>query len=218
MTEILIILIALWTYPLITLFLVWWTKNRQAIRKKIIWISVFASLTALFGLLTNISTTLSVVDWILVTSIYFTISLLLWLIQFRQKLILKIIAVVGMIIVFGIGYLSSTIGIIGIGFVVNEYTTDTERWFASGMIYKECVLGNAISDYRGKKVEIYKTISWLPIIEWRIKHKEYYNFITCLHPLTVDYRQGEGKIYLTTSALWGRDNHLETWADTLVIK
>lgn len=118
---------------------------------------------------------------------------------------------------FGLGYISGTVGALGVGFVVAEYDTDTEKWLGDGLIYKETSLGNAISDYRGKRVEIYKTISWFPILEWRTQKKEYFNLITYGNKLTVEYKPTENKIFLSTSMLWGKDKHTENWADTLIL-
>src|ERR1051325_11625938 len=252
MTEVLIITLALWTYPLLALLLVWLTRNKPTARKKLIRFSILLSLlavfgiltnvsttlsaidwilissiyfsvslllwilyfkqqiiysviaglgmVAVFGILTNVSTTLSAIDWILISSIYFSVSLLLWILYFKQQIIYSVIAGLGMVAVFGIGYLSSTIGWLGLGFVVGEFTTENEQWLGDGLIYKEITLGNAIADYRGKRVEIDKTISWLPILEWRVKTKEYYNVITyMIKPLTVEYKPSEEKIYLSAS-------------------
>ena len=120
-----------------------------------------------------------------------------------------------MFVVFGLGYFSATAGILGIGLVIEQYETDREIWLGNGLIYKENSLGNAISDYRGKEVEVYKTFSWLPIIEWRINDKSYYNVITYLNPLTVDYKPNEHKIYLSATMQWGKDKKIVNWSDTL---
>jgi hypothetical protein len=214
----LITLIALWTYPIIALIIVRRTKNGPTVRKKIILASLVVSMTALIGLLTHLSTTVSTIDWIFVTSIYFTISLLLWWTTSQTNIIIKVIGIIVMTFVFGLGYISGTVGALGVGFVTAEYSTDKEQWLEDGLIYKETALGNAIADYRGKRVEIYRTISWFPIIEWRIQHKEYYNRITYIQPLTVDYKQDERKICLTASEQSGKDEKLEIWTDTLTIK
>ena len=118
--------------------------------------------------------------------------------------------------VFGIGYISSTFGILGVGFVLGEYDTSVETRISKNLIYKETSLGNAISDYRGKRVEIYKTISWLPIIEWRILDKEYYSVIPYLNRLNVVYLPETKTIYLNAEEISA--GKIETWADTLKLK
>jgi hypothetical protein len=193
------------------------TKDKPVIRKRVFYVSFLLTGLSLFGLLTNISTTLSALDWILVSSCYLTVSFVLWWTQFQGNKLLKILGILAMIFIFGLGYLLGTIGALGVAFAVGEYETDTERWLGDGLIYKESSLGNAISDYRGKRVEIYKTISWMPIVEWRIQKKEYFNFITYGNKLNIDYQPTENKIYLSTSSLTGKDRHTERWADTLIL-
>lgn len=118
----------------------------------------------------------------------------------------------------GIGYLSGTIGALGVGFVTAELEADREKWLGNGVIYKEFSLGNAISDYRGKKVEIYKTMKWLPVIEWRVRDKNYYNLIVYSKPFTVNYMPAEQKIYLSLSTQWGKEKKVYNWADTLLLE
>lgn len=214
----LIILISLWTYPIITLVLARLTKNRFTFRKRLIKLTLIVTGLSIIGLITNISTTIKAVDWILVTSIYFSVCLFLWLIYFHKNRILKVFAIIGMVGVYSLGYISGTVGALGVGFVSAEYDTNVEKWVGNGLIYKETTLGNAISDYRGKRVEIFKTISWFPILEWRILHKEYYNFITYGNDLNVDYHPDTKTIYLSASEYWGKNHELEIWSDTLRLK
>jgi len=218
MTTFLIILIGLWTYPIISFIVLWLTKNRLELRRQLIIASSILTALAFFGLATNISTTLSELDWLIVSTIYLTISLTLAWTQFQKNKILKVFGIIAMVLVFGVGYLSGTIGALGVGFVVGEYDTEYEEWLGGGIIYKESTLGNAVSDHRGKKVEIYKTISWLPLIEWRREVKEYKEYITIMTtPLTIDYKPENNKIYLSASMWWEHDKKNITWADTLII-
>jgi hypothetical protein len=118
-----------------------------------------------------------------------------------------------MLAVFGIGYLSSTLGVLGVGFVIAENEPSYEIHITERLIYKETYLGNAITDYRGKRVEIYKTVSLLPFIERRILHKEYFKINIFHNHLNIDYRPELKLIYLNASEIYGE--RLETWADTL---
>jgi len=218
MTTFLIILIGLWTYPIISFIVLWLTKNRLELRRQLIIASSILTALAFFGLATNISTTLSELDWLIVSTIYLTISLTLAWTQFQKNKILKVFGIIAMVLVFGVGYLSGTIGALGVGFVVGEYDTEYEEWLGGGIIYKESTLGNAVSDHRGKKVEIYKTISWLPLIEWRTEVKEYKEYITIMTtPLTIVYKPEDNKIYLSASMWWEHDKKNIIWADTLII-
>lgn len=213
----LIIIFGLWIYPIAGVLLFYLTKNNPKIQKRIVYIVFLFSGITILGLLTNISTTITTLDWILVSSIYLTISLVLWWTQFQQNKFLKIIGLIALSLVFGIGYLSGTVGALGVGFVVAEFDSDTEVWLGDGYIYKESSLGNAISDYRGKRVEIYKTFSWLPIIEYRSQKKEYYNIVTYCNKLNLDYKPKENKLYLSASMNWGKEKQIQNWADTLIL-
>lgn len=219
MTTFLIILIGLWTYPIISFIVLWLTKNRLELRRQLIIASGILTVLAFLGLATNISTTLSELDWLVVSTIYLTISFALAWTQFQKNKILKVFGIIAMVLVFGGGYLSGTIGALGVGFVVGEYDTEYEEWLGDGIIYKESTLGNAVSDHRGKKVEIFKTISWLPLIEWRTEVKEYKEYITIMTtPLTIDFKPEENKIYLSASMWWEHDKKNINWADTLIIE
>ena len=214
----LVILVALWTYPILTLFLARLTTNKITFRKRLIKLTLIVTGLSIIGLITNISTTIKAVDWILVTSIYFSVCLFLWLIYYHKNKFLKVLAIIVMVVVYSLGYFLGSVGALGVGFVSAEYDTNAEKWIGNGLIYKETTLGNAISDYRGKRVEIYKTISWFPIIEWRILNKEYYNIITYRNDLNVDYHSDTKTIYLSASEYWGKNHELKTWSDTLRLK
>jgi hypothetical protein len=212
-----ITLLGLWIYPILSLILLQLTKNRPKARKIVYYVSISMTGLAIFGLLTSISTTHSIIDWIFVSSIYLTITLMLGWTLFQPRKWIEIIGIVLMFIVYGIGYLSGTIGALGVGFVIGEFETSNEIWLKNGIIYKECTLGNAIADYRGKRVEIYKTISWVPFIEWRTQEKEYYDVIPYLNKLSVEYKEKEKQIILSTTdeRVIGKS---EFWTDTLTLK
>jgi hypothetical protein len=210
------VLIALWTYPIITFIIVKITINKSQFKRAVNISTAIITILTLLGLVFNVSTTIKLIDWIALTSTYFSVCLILWYSFFSKMKLIKILSILGMVVVFGIGYISSTFGILGVGFVLGEYDTSVETRISKNLIYKETSLGNAISDYRGKRVEIYKTISWLPIIEWRILDKEYYNVIPYLNRLNVVYLPETKTIYLNAEEISA--GKIETWADTLKLK
>src|SRR6478752_4145541 len=94
-----IIILALWIYPIITYFVIRLTKNNFRIRKDIfIYSSVIFGLTIL-GLAFNISTINSDIDWIFVTSVYFFLLLILWWTQFQ---LIQSIKFIGSILLIGV--------------------------------------------------------------------------------------------------------------------
>jgi len=121
-----------------------------------------------------------------------------------------------MIIIFSIGYVSGTIGALGVGFVTAEYECDHVKWFDNGIIYKEYSLGNAISDYRGKRIDINRTIKYLPIIEWRLESKQYYNLAVYGQPLDVNYDIEQKTFFLSAERRWSDSTY--HWNDTIRIK
>ena len=173
-------LLALWTYPLISLIVIWQTRNKPKIRERILYSSFILTGLTLLGLLTNISTTSSAFDWLMISNIYLSISLALSWALFHSNKLPKIVGFIAIICINGVGF---TYGI-AVGFIVGDYETDTEKWFDDGIIYKDISIGNVIAQVRGRRVEIYKTLPWLPIIEWRKQKKEYFDFVTVLNKFT----------------------------------
>lgn len=215
MSTWLITLMALWTFPIFGYIALRLTRKRLDARRKIIKICFALNTLAAFGLLTTISTTRKEIDWIIVSSLYLTPCILLWFANECGNKLIKVVTTITMIGLFGIGYFSGTVGALGVGFVTAEYSPRVEKWLGDGTIYKETLLGNAISDYRGKRIEIYKTIPWLPILEWRIIKKEYFNLITYAQELTIDYKPDQQKIYLSSAMPWGKDRREVSWSDIL---
>lgn len=214
-----ILTLALWLSPPVALAFIWFFfTKRTRLRKHFLIGCATLSLFTIIGISTGISTTLIEVDWFLVGFIYFTISCFLIATQFQKNKFIKTTGVISMSIVFAIGYFSSTAGWLGLGFVLHELDTDAEVWLDSETIYKETILGNAISDYRGKEVRICKTISWFPVIEWTVERKQYFNLITCLNRLQPVYNSQAQVVYLSASTTWGSNDSLVYWHDTLKIR
>lgn len=214
-----ITLISLWTFPIISFLIFDLTKKRIDSRKQILRTLLLINCIAAFGLLTNISTTSIEIDWIILSTLYLTLFTLLWLLFELKSKVLKVLATIIMVFVFGLNYLSATVGILGVGFITNDYTPEVEKWLGNGLIYKETSLGNAVSDYRGKRVEVFKTIPWFPVIEWRVTNKDYENcIIVATTPLTVNYKKDEQKIYLSASIWLENERKQEEWSDTLNLK
>jgi len=213
-----IIILGLWIYPILGYFVIRMTKNKPLAKKIIFLIISIVFGVTLIGLLTNISTTLDELDWWFISSIYLSISVLLWWCAFRKNKVLKGFGIVLMVIIFGFGYLSGTIGALGVGFVVGEYECDYRVNLGNGIIYKEFALGNAISDYRGKRVEVFKSLPWFPLIEWRIKKMDYHNVLPYLRRLYVTFKPEEKKIFLWTIDKRWKKEKLEYWSASLDLK
>jgi hypothetical protein len=74
----LITIFAIWTYPVIGFFIIRFTKNKLDLRKKIVLTIGIFSLLSLIGVIVNISTTLSEINWLIITTPYLLACSLLW--------------------------------------------------------------------------------------------------------------------------------------------
>lgn len=210
-----IVILGLWAYPVVAFSLLWLTKKRSAMRRKIFLVSGFSAALTLLALLTHISTTSSILDWFMLSTLYLSWSLLLIWTAFQKKRLWKLLGVLAMLCSFSLGYISGTVGIVGVGLVIADYEVNSEKWLGDSLIYKETRVGNAISDYRATEVEIYRTISWIPILEWREQKKVYPNIVN-YNNFDVDYRSKEDLVIISTTT-YGKKAKLEHWTDTLKI-
>ncbi|MFN7116557.1 MAG: hypothetical protein ACK4TA_07125 [Saprospiraceae bacterium] len=154
-------------------------------------------------------------DWWLFTQIYFTISLVLWLGWYQKIRLLKWISGAGMLCIFGFGYLSATVGILGMGFIMTEYTPTFKKNISDKLVYAETRLGSAVSDYRGKKVEVYQQLAF-PLLERQILQKNYYDWLFFAEEWKIQYNPAEQKIYL--SAVRKQNDKIYSFADILQVK
>ncbi|WP_462264853.1 hypothetical protein [Mucilaginibacter sp.] len=173
MGLVLIIAAALFTYPILALFFIRLTKNHKKLRKT--WIIVLFILSAiiLFCISVKISTVSENFNFFLCTIIYLTISVILFWAYTVKNIILKITAALTMLMVFGIGYLSSTIGLLGLGFIIADLDADRTIQISDDIIFRQYNLGNALSDNRDARVSVYKLYKWLPGIQRNIFSRQY---------------------------------------------
>lgn len=167
------VLIALLVYPVSGMLSISLTKQNLVLRKKLIAVPLIISLITLLGMLMGISTVSSTLNGILATVIYLSFSQLLFLIYSIKRLVIKITATVIMIAVFGLGYITATIGILGLGFVIGDIEPDRVISLNDGILYRQYNQGNAISDYRNIEIVISKKIKFLPFLAHDIFSKHY---------------------------------------------
>ncbi|MBL4677832.1 MAG: hypothetical protein JKY70_16760 [Mucilaginibacter sp.] len=122
---------------------------------------------------TRIATVSSTFNGMMVTMLYLSTSQLLFLADTYKHLAAKIVTFILMIGVFGFGYLMSTIGIIGLGFIVAEIESDRVIHLDDHILYRQYYQGNALTDYRGIEVIISKKVKWLPLLTYDVLSKEY---------------------------------------------
>ncbi len=233
MTAWLIVLFALWIYPILTGILVWSTKHKPIIRRQLVKYSILASVIACLGLALGVSTTLDEIDWLLLTSLYFTPCLILWLAQKSKLIVVRIVSYVFMVVVFFAGYFSGTMGALGIGFATAEYVPQKELRINNSTVYKEYSLGNAISSWGGVRVGLFKSYKWFPILEWEYLEKEYLNLDR--YAIEQNSKRASPKPYNNDVGFYGvsfdvtynsgnntislsKPNDEDKWSDVLVLK
>jgi len=167
------ILIALWSYPLITLYLVRSHGKNGIVRKTTTYVSLGLMVIATFGLVTNISTTSLTVDWIILSFFYFFVSFVLWLGLFGRNKIFKALSSFAAMLIWGAGYFYSTIGIQGIGFIAMDHTPKKTIRISDRVYYKEYEAGNAPDDWRGVRVCLFENFSTFPIFERQFFERDY---------------------------------------------
>jgi len=211
-----IIIFALWLYPLAGFLLFKLTNRKLNLRRNILKVIILLTGIAILGQWTKISTTLSTLDWIIITAPFLLCCSVLWWTLYQPNKIIKTFGAIAMLVVFGFSYFISTVGILGVGFAIAKFETDKETWFDHGLIYKELSLGNALTDFRGKRVEIYRTLKWFPLIEWQIATKEYYNSMVYSKPLNAHYDETNEEFYLEVEKQWRDSTYY--WNDTIRLK
>lgn len=211
-----IVLFAIWVYPLIGYFMYHLSKELPGIGRPVLiamgGLTVITITAAWFG----VSFVIETLDWIFVTIPFLFICILLWRTLFLKKKIGRILGIGLMVIVFGIGYLSGSIGALGVAFVAASLESDFQSMYNDGIIYKEYTLGNAVSDYRGRRVEISKRIKWVPFLEKDVCQKSYYNLIVYLEPFEVKYNPDLKEFNLKASRVTPDSTY--TWQDSFRIE
>jgi|GEM_PF-5143380 len=169
----LIIIVALWIFPVIAVITVRRLWLNKQLLKRLLLVFTASSLLVVVCMYLGISTSFSIVNWILFSSIYMTICLWFRTGGKHPNKWIKISIQLLTLIVWAIGYLSASLGALGIGFIVAECEPDVTQKVTNHIIYREYNLGNAISDWRGTRTSLYTTYTWLPFIEHKFFTKDY---------------------------------------------
>ncbi len=211
-----IVLATIWIYPFLSFFALKYTETRISLRSKIFRGTFIVSIVAIFGLLTNISFTLTPLNWIFCSTIYLSLCHILNITQFQPNKIIKIFGSILSFCIYGIGFIMGSVGILGIGFILGDSNVEKEVWLSDGLIYKQFNIGNAISDNRGTRIEIHKTIPFFPLIEWEKQEKMYWGLTTYENPMIIKYDERRKKIYLS-KFIKSKDGSTTSWRDSLNI-
>jgi len=186
--------------PIVGHIIVRKARKIPRMQKKTVWTLCIISFLVILGSLTHIITISQNLNWFLVTSIYLTISVLLWLTQSAAKAIIKNTGAILRLTVFGIGYLAATLAFFFVLLASFDLDTDQRKWLTDDLIYKERNIGQGPDpSVRLKKIEVYKTVSLLPILAYRIEYKTYNEWhLPLKQNLDVSFSDKNQTLYLTS--------------------
>lgn len=167
------VLFSLWLIPIIGLIL----EIRLKIRKDSKFfrsILIFNFIIIIF-LILKISFVFAIVNWTILLFLYLEICYLIWIGNYHKKKMISITSKIVMTIVFGIGYLLSTIGIFVLFMTIAENTPERTQRINSSIVYKEYNVGFATSSFGGIIICLYKNYKYFPFLEMKIFEKEFIN-------------------------------------------
>lgn len=219
MSAFIIVIFAFWFYPLLAYTAIRATAERPTKRRYLLWTTYLLSGLALLGLSTGITTTSILLDWFLLMSIYASACLLIWIYRMEGGQKEHYLAGIAQLSIFGMGYVFSTAGFLAIGFMVEAHVPTDIRTIDTNLVYKEIPYGNAVSDFRLKRVELTRTLPVLPVLEWSILEKVYDASDELMAPpFGVYYNQQRQQVCLSASHLSDETHRVETWSDTLDVE
>lgn len=192
-----IILIALWLYPLLALFVINRTKRYLHLRKKVLLISSGSALLILLSMIIGISTRSLAIDCFLASTIYLSLLLLLLHIYSLKNQLVKVLSGFILIGILVIGYVSGSVGLLGVGLILNDFKVDRTIYLTNDLAFKQYDLGSAPGNYRGIKVSIVKRPIWLPGLEYEVFNKKY--------DRVFNYKKSDGPVNKSYVALFSYD-------------
>lgn len=173
MDPFLTVLIAIYLYPILGFIIYRLSKNNRRLRKNAYLIVTALFLITYLGFLFKVSFTVSVLNWIMITTPFLFLCVTLWWTKLQKNLFINSVGVLAIYVIYFLSYFLGTFGILGVGFAVSDHEIVSEKWFDDGYIFREYHLGNATSDYGGIKVTISKTIPWFPLFDKQVYERSY---------------------------------------------
>lgn len=211
-----IVITALWICPFLSYIIYQLTKGKPVLLKRVLWSLIVLDLLAIVGMRVGVSTLSTEINWVIITTIYLTISLLFWILQDHKNKLIKVTTIILMLFAFFFGMSAGSIGALGTAFILGEYEAKMSKKITASLTYTEFTLGNALNDYRGKRIEIAKKIAFFPVLQYLIVKKEYYDINAYAHELNVNYSQDKNILVLST---WNnKDPENKLFPDTIVVK
>ncbi len=215
MKPFLVVITAIWIYPIISLFILLAVNEKPKARKVMFILFAIPALTAVAGFLSGYSTINENIDWLLVSSIYLFISLIVWRIVLYPNKWVKAIGFLFALLVLGYGYYNGSVGFLGIAFTMAEYEHSGKIPITENLSYTESILGNATSEYRGKRIEIFANPERFSFLEHMVFERSYTDIEQFSRPAKVDYDAEENVVVFSIPRKGKGKYRLKGWSDTV---
>ncbi len=207
-------ILALWICPIGAWVTIHLSRGRLRLRRNVLTVCGSLTFLTLVSTFLRLSTTSLVINWLLLANAYFTFCLLTWWSIYTKK---WFAAIPGALLGFGtilLGYVLSTIGAIGLGFIVSGETANEEAFLQERYNYRQIPLGNAVADHRGATVVLSRKLPLLPI-EYVVLERTYVDNFSLYLPLRREVNIDIPNRVLLICAEPDSIRHLVPWADTL---
>lgn len=215
MKPFLIVIAAIWIYPILSLFIMLAVNEKPKARKVILILTAILALAGIVCFLLGYSTVNENIDWLIISFIYLLICFIIWRIVLYPNKWIKLVGFASAIMIFGYGYMNGSVGFLGIAFRMAEYEHNGKIPLADNLSYTESTLGNATSDYRGKRIEIYENPSSLPFLEHMVAEKTYTDIVQFSTPAQATFLSEEKKVVFSIPRKGKGKYKLKGWSDTL---
>lgn len=210
-----ITLISFWVHPALTLIIVRLLRNSTH-WKKFVLVCSFNIIIFFAFFVFDISTVNINIDFLITSFIYFCFWIIIWNALYFEKGLFKTLCLIFLFSLLIFNYCSSTAGILAIGFTLYDWETTQELKIDTDLTYKETPLGNAISDYRGKKIDIFKQFSVFPFLEYPYQSKSFFEIAPYRNILNVEYNKSSRILFL--SAQDTLSDSIMVWQEKIFIK
>lgn len=136
-----IVISSLLLYPIFGWAVIYFTKNKPMLRKKFLFISGGAALLIIMSSTFSLVTTSSNLNWFLLTFPFLFVCLLLWTGRGISNIVIRRLCILLMEVIFGLGYMLSTVGFLFTLIAVSDCDTDQRKRLSDSIVYFERNVG-----------------------------------------------------------------------------
>ncbi|NDV69092.1 hypothetical protein [Dysgonomonas sp. 25] len=205
-------------YPLLGIFLAKIMQSKPVIRKIVPVVLAALSVLGILGCLTGITTTSLLLDFFILSSPYLLVFCLLWWTFFTKRNYARWLSLISVVAISLIGIVCDVF-LYAAAAMGESIMKTTDKEINPPYSYKETFyiknnMGGSPPDYR-YRIEIYKTIPHLPILEKKIAERNYSDTLLFKkkNEVKVEYKPDKEVFYLSVPP-GGHDG----WSDVIVIE